>query len=311
MADRNLIAYVGSNRQRPMLLADNGDTVIWHNDWATWLFSNPIVENTNLRQLEQGELLADFAAKVRNSQRPGETWTDINSVCVEIAATLEEGGVLFHFHPVILTRPGMWDSHNLMLDFARETGDRVNNPLTTVLNCLHLLQREITTDPARHYLELAIREGYRMKDFGEWVRRLSEEPPALGSFNLVETLRYLLERRGGAWRLEVLADIPPVRGSLDNALQVLGGLINLIRQAGGRVPYRVQVDRWVDGTVVVELSSEAPRVKDIRMLSEEFYGGLGLMAARYLLSLMQAHLELDYRSGVAIKLSFLVADNSI
>lgn len=305
MSGDNLIGYVGSNRQRPMLLADQDDTIIWHNDWATWLFSNPDLENTNLRQLEQGDVLAEYAARVRSYQCPDAIRLGINTVCLEITATLETYGVLFRFHPILLTRPGMLDAHNLMQDFARETGDRVNNPLTTVLNCLHLLQQEITTDPARHYLELAIREGYAMKDFGDWVRRLSEEPPALGNFDLVETLRYLLERRGGIWRLEVFSDVPLVRGNEDNAKQVLGGLINLIRQAGGRVPYVIQVDRWADGTVVVEMGSEAPRVKDIRMLSEEFYGGLGLMAARYLLSLMQAHLELDYKSGVGIRVSFL------
>ena len=44
------------------------------------------------------------------------------------------------------------------------------------------------------------------------------------------------------------------------------------------------------------------------MLTEEFYGGLGLMAARYLLSLMQAQIVLNYMGDVGIQVTFLTGD---
>jgi len=41
------------------------------------------------------------------------------------------------------------------------------------------------------------------------------------------------------------------------------------------------------------------------MLTEEFYGGLGLLAARYLLALMQAQLELEFMGDIGIRVTFI------
>ena len=60
--------------------------------------------------------------------------------------------------------------------------------------------------------------------------------------------------------------------------------------------------------VIVEINANQTQVKDLRMLSEEFYGGLGLLAARYLLALMQAQLEMEFMSDVGIRVTFVIAN---
>jgi nitrogen-specific signal transduction histidine kinase len=291
----------------PMLAVDQDGQIIWHNQWCTWLYGISL-EKLKVTDLPNGHTLAAHISAVR-SQAPSPPLPlrtvirgiEIEVVGYSIGATSQ---VLLRFH-IYRHRPDtILHLHKLIQDFALETGDRVNNPLLTVMNCMQLVLNKLPDGPERHYLELAQREANAMKEFGDWVRRLSEETPVMGHFNLVDTINHCLFRRGGAYEFTVEQNIPPVIGDQENASMVLGGLINLVRQAAGHRKYYITISRE-DAFVHLDLDCEGSDVKDLRMLSEEMYGGLGLMAARYLLAMMHAHLELDYRSDTGVRVTFI------
>jgi hypothetical protein len=305
----NLIDYWGNKQLTPMVLLDENDVVTWRNKWADWLFKFDI-SNSNLKQLSAGDILTDYSAMVRKYTDPPLINTIINGMALDVEGRIlvdePSRPLILKFHTPYLPRVAMLEMHKFMQDFALETGDRVNNPLTTVINCLHILERQVGNDSLmQNFLELAIREAYVMKEFGDWVRRLSEEAPTREVFDLVSVLEEVLDRRGCSEVLQVTDAIPRVMGSAEHSLVVLGGLVNLMRQASATEPFWVKVLPRDRHMVTVEINSKQTRVKDLRMLSEEFYGGLGLLAARYLLSLMQAQLELEFMGDVGIRITFL------
>lgn len=311
----NLIEYWGNKQLTPMLLVDERNHISWCNRWAGWLFRlNP--RNNNLRQLPAGNILADFAERVRKNSDPPLINISINGVSLDIEGRMmgeDNSGqlMILKFHTHYLSRASMLEMHKFMQDFALETGDRVNNPLTVVQNCLHLIDRDIRRgnfDKVQTYLELAIREANVMKEFGDWVRRLSEESPTQETFNLIPVLEEVLDRRDCLKCLKVLGEIPLIKGCAEHAALVLGGLVNLIRQASGNKAFTISVAPRDRRLVIVEINANQTQVKDLRMLSEEFYGGLGLLAARYLLALMQAQLEMEFMSDVGIRVTFVIAN---
>ena len=310
-----LIDYWGNKQLTPMVLVDENDVVTWRNRWADWLFRDDI-SNNHLQQLPAGKELADYAVTVRKYTDPPISTVIINGMALDVEGRMmgeEEHpsqSMILKFHTRYLSRASMLEIHKLMQDFALETGDRVNNPLTTVINCLHMLERRPNNDDStQSILELAIREANVMREFGDWVRRLSEESPSREIFDLRAVLENVMDRRGCLQLLKVEeGPLPKVKGCAEHAGLVLGGLINLMRQASGTEPLYVKVSARERRMVRVEINSDQSRVKDLRMLSEEFFGGLGLLAARYLLSLMQAQLELEFRGDVGIRVTFVAAD---
>lgn len=260
-----------------------------------------------------GEILADYADMVRKYTEPPVINVSIFDMVFDVEGRMMGDDpssqlMMLKFHTQYLSRATMLEMHKFMQDFALETGDRVNNPLTTVINCLHMMERGLGNEDEaklRNYVELAIREAYVMKGFGDWVRRLSEEAPTREVFDPVPVLKKVLDRRNCLDSLVLAGPIPKVRGCAEHAALVLGGLVNLIRQASGKSPFTVTIAPRDCRLVTVEINTSASQVKDLRMLSEEFYGGLGLLAARYLLSLMQAKLELEYRGDVGVRVTFV------
>ncbi|MGI6366397.1 MAG: hypothetical protein ACOX2G_11875 [Bacillota bacterium] len=310
-----LVEFWGDKQMTPMLLIDEEDNIEWCNRWAVWLFQVNL-KKKNLRQLPAGERLAEYAARVREYNAPFLTRAVVNGLNLDVEgrpAGEDSPHLIFKFHTRYMSRPTMLEMHKFMQDFALEAGDRVNNPLTTVLNCLNMIQRDLRigkADKLETYVELAIREAHVMKEFGDWVRRLSEEPPFREEFDLVRVLEEVLDRRGCLHHLAVQGEVPPVRGSAEHAAMVLGGLVNLMRQASNKV-FTVKV-ACLDGRLVtVEINSPQGRGKDLRMLSEECYGGLGLLAARYLLSLMQAQLELEFMGDIGVRVTFISAGTEV
>lgn len=311
-----LIEYWGNKQITPMLLVDDKDQITWRNSWADWLFQNNLRSN-DLRQLPAGAILADYAEEVRNNCAPPILSTDFNDLSLDIEGSRVSNGtggfVILKFHTRFMSRASMMEMHKFMQDFALEAGDRVNNPLTTVINCLHMIERDVkagNTEKIQTYLELAIREAFVMKSFGDWVRRLSEEPPAGQAYLLIPVLEEVLARRGCEESLEVIGDIPPVKGNAEHAGLVFGGLVNLVRQASGKSPFYLRVHARGE-LVSVEIGTAHSRVKDLRMLAEEFYGGLGLLAARYLLALMQAQLDMEYKGDVGIRVTFIASHDEV
>lgn len=290
----------------PMLAADKDGRIIWHNQWCAWLYGISL-DKLKVTDLPNGHTLAAHLSAVR-SQVPGPLplRTVIRGAEIEVVGynIVNTSQVLLRFHIYRHCPDTILHVHKLMQDFALETGDRVNNPLLTVMNCMQMVLNKLPDGPERHYLELALREANVMKEFGDWVRRLSEETPVMSHFNLVATINDCLFRRGGLYDFTVEENIPPVIGDQENASMVLGGLINLVRQAAGREKYFVTISRE-ESFVHLDLDCQGSDVKDLRMLSEEMYGGLGLMAARYLLAMMHAHLELDYRSDTGVRVTFV------
>ncbi|MTI95122.1 MAG: HAMP domain-containing histidine kinase [Firmicutes bacterium] len=306
----DLIEYWGTHKQTPMLLLDFNNIIIWHNKWSAWLFEQPLQE-VNIRQLQSGDILEDFISLVRKHQQPPMLSMTMCDVPFQVSGQLiqrEDGEVvLLKWHMNFLSTASMLEVYRMMQDFALEAGDRVNNPLTTVLNCLHMLKRSVPeSNPNFNFLELALREATTMQEFGNYVRRLSNELPVMDTFDLVATIRDAMDRRGLMdWELAIPEAVPPVIGALEHAKVVLGGFISLVKQATGNSPGRVSIAQTSEGRVSVVIAAGEGRVRDLRMLSEEFYGGLGLMSARYLLTLMQAHLDLDYGDGNAVQIAFV------
>jgi hypothetical protein len=304
---------LGKKQLTPMLLVDNANYIVWRNQWAEWLFQLSS-DNYHLMQLPVGDVLAGYADKFRIDNGPSLFSVNINGLIMDVEASMikKRDLISLKFHAVSLSRASMLEMHKFMQDFALEAGDRVNNPLTTVLNCLHMIRRDIENEDFSNislYTELAIREAFVMKEFGDWVRRLSEEPPSLGAFDLVAVLKEIMERRACEEVLQVKGEIPLVRGCPEHARTVLGGLVNLIRQANVDGRFSVVVCHRFSQLVTVEINALESRVKDLRMLTEEFYGGLGLLAARYLLSLMQAQIEMEYLGDVGMRITFLQANS--
>lgn len=310
-----LVDFWGDKQLTPMLLIDEEDNIVWSNRWATWLFQVNLKEK-NLRQLPTGERLAEYAAWVRKYNAPSLTKAVVKGLSLDVEGrpTGEDSPhLILKFHTQFMSRTTMLEMHKFMQDFALEAGDRVNNPLTTVLNCLNMIQRDLQlgkADKLETYVELAIREAHVMKEFGDWVRRLSEEPPFREEFDLLPVLEEVLDRRNCLHHLVVQGEIPLVRGSAEHAALVLGGLVNLMRQASNRV-FSVKVACPDQRLVTVEINSTQGQGKDLRMLSEEFYGGLGLLAARYLLSLMQAQLELEFMGDIGVRVTFINSSSEI
>lgn len=304
-----LVEFWGDKQMTPMLLVAEDNQVAWFNRWATWLFQVNL-KNKDLRQLPAGDKLAEYAAGVRKYSAPSLTKAHVKGLSLDVEGRLLNGSpyLILKFHTRYLSRPTMLEMHKFMQDFALEAGDRVNNPLTTVMNCLNIIQRDAShgnIEKIETYVELAIREAHVMKEFGDWVRRLSEEPPCREDFDVVAVLEKVLYRRNCLHRLDVHGEIPRVRGCGEHASLVLGGLVNLMRQASCDEVFTVKVTCLEQRLVTVEINSSQPKVKDLRMLSEEFYGGLGLLAARYLLSLMQAQLELEFIGDIGIRITFV------
>lgn len=299
MVDKQLI---------PTFLVDQANYVVWSNRWAKRLF-NINKERNCLLQLPAGESLAVYASSVRHGIGPNLFSINLEDVTVDVEiSSVGQGEIAFKFHPVAMSRSSMLEMHRFMQDFALETGDRVNNPLTTVLNCLQLIKRDANAGSMAnisHYVDKALREAFVMKDFGEWVRRLSEEPPCQDAFDLVQILREVLVRRACEQSLQVNDDIPLVRGCQEHAQEIMGGLINLCRQASSTKSCSVIVSNRRPSLVVVEIYPQGTQVRDLRMLTTEFYGGLGLMAARYLLALMQAQIIMGFMGETGIKVTFL------
>lgn len=306
----NLVEYWGNKQLTPMLLIDEDCNISWHNRWAAWLFKTEL-SNKNLRQLPTGDRLAVHAAKVREYNAPSVIQIIINGLSLDVEGRLMDESsnlMILKFHTRYLSRPSMLEMHKFMQDMALETGDRVNNPLTTVLNCLNMIQMDLKnnkTEKLETYVELAIREAHAMKDFGDWVRRLSEEPPFGAQFNVLSVMKKVLDRRNCLHYLEAEEDLPLAKGSADHAALVMGGLVNLVRQACGDKDFAVKITTHEQSLIIVEINAPQSRVKDLRMLSEEFYGGLGLLAARYLLSLMQAQLELEFMGDIGVRVTFV------
>jgi len=293
-----------------MVLVDETNHIAWSNEWAEWLFRIKL-GNNDLRQLSSGEIIMDYTNMVRKYSAPPVLNVSINGIHTDIEGRMmEDNLVILRFHTRYMSRASMLELRKLMQDVALETGDRVNNPLTTVLNCLHMLQRDLgqNNDKAQTYIELAIREANVIQGFGEWVRRLSEEPPCREEFDLIEVIQETLDRRGCLDALELVGEIPLVKGCAEHAALVLGGLTNLIRQASSDKDFTVTLSSPEKHMVTVFIDSQHSRVKDLRMLTEEFYGGLGLLAARYLLALMQAQLDLEFLGDVGIRVTFLTAN---
>lgn len=307
----NLVEYWGDKQLAPMLFVNAQQRIVWHNRWAKWLFQSSL-GNKDLRQLPAGKELAAFAARVRKYRDSLLTRIAIDDLVLDVEGRMMGNGnsdlTVLKFHTPFLSRGAALELHKLMQDFALEAGDRVNNPLTTVLNCLNLILRDVRanrTDRLETYVELAIREAHVMKEFGDWVRRLSEEPPLRDGFNLLPVLTEVLDRRNCLHLLDAGEDIPPVQGCPDHARIVLGGLVNLMRQASEDQAFTVRVRPRGRTLVTVEINTQKSQVKDLRMLTEEFYGGLGLLAARYLLALMQAQLELEFMGDIGIRVTFI------
>ncbi|MGI6363235.1 MAG: hypothetical protein ACOX21_05730 [Bacillota bacterium] len=294
----------------PMFLTDEADYIIWSNRLAKWLFSIDKKRN-RLVQLPAGESLAIYADRVRQGHEPLLFSLTLEGVCIDVEInSVGEGEIAFKFHPVAMTRDSTLEMHKFMQDFALEAGDRVNNPLTTVLNCLQLIKRDAEAGSTANislYAERALREAFIMKDFGEWVRRLSEEPPCHDVFDLVQILVEVLTRRACEQYLHVQGDIPPVKGCSEHARVILGGLVNLCRQASSTRTCSITVHTRRRNLVVVEICPQGTQVRDLRMLTSEFYGGLGLMAARYLLALMQAQIIVGFMGNTGIRVTFLAS----
>ncbi|MDD2283517.1 MAG: hypothetical protein PHD92_09065 [Eubacteriales bacterium] len=311
MLDLYDFKFWGNKQLTPMLLIDEANYIYWHNRWAEWLFRID-TDRYHLLQLPAGDTLAGYADSVRKGNDPSLFSLDFEGLAIDVEASrLTNREIAFKFHPVAMSRDSMLEMHKFMQDFALEAGDRVNNPLTTVLNCLQMIRQDAEKGDLASiplYAEMAIREAFVMKEFGDWVRRLSEEPFCQGVFDLLPVLEEVLERRACEQFLQVIGDIPPVRGCPDHARTVLGGLVNLSRQAAAEGLCSVIVCNRRRHLVTVEINSKGAQVRDLRMLTEEFYGGLGLMAARYLLSLMQAQIVLNYMGDVGIQVTFLTAD---
>lgn len=309
-----MVEYWGNKQLTPMLLVNGANQITWRNQWADWLFRIDL-GNNDLRHLPAGDVLADYADQVRKYTAPSVISVNVNDLCLDIEGRRTgkddpAGHIILKFHTRYLSRASMMELHKLMQDFALEAGDRVNNPLTTVLNCLHLIERDLqtgNTEKIQTYLELATREAFVMKSFGDWVRRLSEEDPTREVFDLIPVLEEVLDRRGCEKYLDVIGLVPHVKGCSEHAAMILGGLVNLMRQATGDQPFKVKVAARDEHLITVLINSSYAQVKDLRMLSEEFFGGLGLLAARYLLSLMQAQLELEYNGDVGIRVTFVSA----
>lgn len=300
--------YMGNMQQTPMFLTDQSDHIIWSNRWAKWLF-NIDKKHNYLLQLPAGESLAVYADKVRQGHDPSLFSLILEGVTVDVEInSVSHGEIAFKFHPVAMTRHSTLEIHKFMQDFALEAGDRVNNPLTTVLNCLQLIKRDAEAGSTANislYADRALREAFVMKDFGEWVRRLSEEPPCQETFDLVQMLKDILARRACEQSLLVNEDIPLVKGCVEHAREILGGLVNLCRQASATRACSVTVRPRRNNLVAVEISPQGTQARDLRMLTSEFYGGLGLMAARYLLALMQAQMVIGFMGDTGIRVTFL------
>lgn len=311
MLDVHDFKHWGNNQLTPMLLIDEANYVIWRNHWAEWLFRID-KDKYHLLQLPAGETLAGYADRIRESNDPSLFSLNIEGFAIDVeAGRLGQRVIAFKFHPVALSRDSMLEMHKFMQDFALEAGDRVNNPLTTVLNCLQMMKQDAErgdTTNIPFYAEMAIREAFVMKEFGDWVRRLSEEPPCQEGFDLLSVLKEVLERRACEQSLQVIGEIPLVIGCPDHARSVLGGLVNLSRQAATGGLCSVTVCKRRRHLVTVEIKPQGAQVRDLRMLTEEFYGGLGLLAARYLLTLMQAQIIMDFMGDVGIRVTFLAAD---
>lgn len=311
-----LVGSWGDKQMTPILLVDDNNNIAWFNRWAIWLFQVNL-KNKNLRQLSAGKRIAEYAAGVRKYNAPSLADVNVKGLALDVEGRpLDEDSpyLILKFHTRYLSRPAVWEMHKLMQDFALEAGDRVNNPLTTVLNCLNMIQRDIQlgkSDKLETYIELATREAHVMKDFGDWVRRLSEEPPCQEDFDVIAALQEVLYRRNCLHQLKVFGEIPRVRGSAEHATLVLGGLVNLMRQACHDELFTVKVACPEQKLVAVEINTAHGRVTDLRMLSEEFYSGLGLLAARYLLSLMQAQLELEFMGDIGIRIIFVTPSAEI
>lgn len=302
------IKLMGDKQLIPSFLVDKANYVVWSNRWAKRLF-NIDKKRKCLLQLPAGESLAVYASSVRHGIGPNLFSINLEDVTVDVEISrVGQGEIAFKFHPVAMSRSSMLEMHRFMQDFALETGDRVNNPLTTVLNCLQLIKRDAqagSTANISHYVDKALREAFVMKDFGEWVRRLSEEPPCQEAFDLVQILKEVLVRRACEQSLQVNDDIPLVRGCPEHTRDIMGGLINLCRQASSTKSCSVIVSNRRPSLVVVEIYPQGTQVRDLRMLTTEFYGGLGLMAARYLLALMQAQIIMGFMGETGIKVTFL------
>lgn len=275
---------------------------------AKWLF-NINKKRNRLVQLPAGESLAIYADRVRQGHEPLLFSLTLEGVCIDVEInSVGEGEIAFKFHPVAMTRDSTLEMHKFMQDFALEAGDRVNNPLTTVLNCLQLIKRDAEAGSTANiclYAERALREAFIMKDFGEWVRRLSEESPCQDTFDLVQVLKEILTRRACEQSLHVNGEIPLVKGCSEHARVILGGLVNLCRQASSTRTCAITVHTRRRNFVAVEICPEGTQVRDLRMLTSEFYGGLGLMAARYLLALMQAQIIVGFMGDTGIRVTFL------
>lgn len=296
----------GDQDLSPMFVVDRKDEVVWRNRWAELLFGNGNTAG-HLLQLPAGKALCGYAKQVRAGQAPIVFSIEQQGLALDLEAEkLSEDRIAFRFYPVTMVWGSMLEMNKIMQDFARETAERVNNPLTTILNALEMIRNRAKTADTLRYAEMAIREADSMRRFGDWVRRLSEEPPCLGDFDLVAALGDVLAERACAESLRVIGDIPRVRGCSEHARVIFGGLVNLCRQAAVGGECSVLVVSRCRQLIAVRLAPRGPRVRNLRLLTEEFYGGLGLLAARYLLALMQAQMTTDLMA-VGIQVTFTAA----
>lgn len=292
----------------PALIVNGSNKVIWRNRWAELLFKIAQGEK-HLGQLPDGDAMTAYAERVRKDENSSLLRLNRAGMAIDVEARRQGiESIMFKFHPAALLWDSMLEMHKFMQDIALAAGDRINNPLTTVLNCLELIREGAERGKTKDiplFAEMAIREAYSMKDFGDWVRRLSEEPPCTEAFDLVAVIREILVRRNCEESLIINKDIPLVKGDCGHASSVLGGLVNLCRQADESGQCWVKICYCRQPLVTLEITPRGPQVRDLRMLTEEFYGGLGLLAARYLLSQMQAQMILDYMGDVGIRVTFL------
>lgn len=294
----------------PIVIVDGSNQVIWRNHWAESFFG--IVPGAkNFGQLVNGEDMTAYAEKVRRGERlPHIRFTHTGMIFDVEAHHYALNEIVYTFHPTVLLWDSMLEMHKFMQDFALATGDKINNPLTTVLNCLQLIRScaaEGRNEAIPHYVGMAMREALAMKDFSDWVRRLSEEPLSTEVFDLVTVLKGILANKDFHATLQVAGDVPFVIGDSKHASSVLGSLVNLCQQRMGKDGCNVKVFRLWQSLVTVEISPHDPQIYDLRMLIGGFYGGLGLLAVRYLLSQMQAQITLDYK-GESIRVTFLSED---
>ena len=301
----------GNKGHTPMLLTDEEDNIIWCNHWVKLLFG--IEEGLDhLLQLPAGRVLSNYALQARKGSGPYLFSLARDGLSMDVETEMrEQETIAFKFHPVSMEWNSMLEMHRFMQDFALESGDRLNNPLTTVLNCLRFIKENAErgdTTGIPQYAEMAIRGAFSMKEFCDRILSLSEEGPCSGSFDLADTLREIMIQRECEDSLEIQGKLPLVRGCPDHARRVLSGLVNLGCQAGKEGICSVKVWSRYRRLAVVGIYPKGAQTRDLRTLTEEFYEGLGFLAARYLLSLMQAQVITDYLGDAGIRVTFVAAD---